>query len=139
MVHAIGTLCGYDFLTRRGDSKVFDMHSLVHLATRIWIQREGRAATSEAAIRQVAAVFPDDDYANRSLWSEYLPHAFRVLQRGEGVDVEKKSNLCFWVGRCLEVDGRTREAVRYLEEAWRCKVISPKTTPRDSHRNTHSP
>ena len=47
MVHAVGTLCGYAFLTRRGDSKVFDMHSLVHLATRIWIQGEGRTATTK--------------------------------------------------------------------------------------------
>ncbi|KAK4148384.1 nucleoside phosphorylase domain-containing protein [Chaetomidium leptoderma] len=36
LVDAIGTLCAYAFLTRRGDSKVFDMHGLVHLATRIW-------------------------------------------------------------------------------------------------------
>ncbi len=35
IMHAIGTLCGYAFLTRRGDSRVFDMHSLVHLAMRI--------------------------------------------------------------------------------------------------------
>jgi hypothetical protein len=29
---AIGLLCGYSFLTRRGDSDTFDMHSLVHMA-----------------------------------------------------------------------------------------------------------
>ena len=119
MVHAIGTLCGYAFLTRRGDSKVFDMHSLVHLATRIWVRREGRVATtSESAIRRVAAVFPDDNHANRRLWREYLPHAFRVLRHGSEADVEEKYNLCYWVGRCLRVDGRIREAVGYLEEAW---------------------
>jgi hypothetical protein len=42
MVHAIGTLRGYALVVRRGDEQMFDMHSLVHLATRIWIQREGR-------------------------------------------------------------------------------------------------
>lgn len=120
MVHAVGTLCGYAFLTRRGDSKVFDMHSLVHLATRIWIQREGRVATtSEAAIRQVAEVFPDDDYVKRSLWREYLPHAFRVLRQCSEADMKEKYNLCYWVGRCLRVARRIREAVQYLEEAWR--------------------
>ncbi|KAL2289486.1 hypothetical protein FJTKL_01757 [Diaporthe vaccinii] len=30
--------------------KVFDMHSLVYLATRIWIQREGRVATTSEAV-----------------------------------------------------------------------------------------
>ncbi|KAL8329138.1 hypothetical protein RB597_004735 [Gaeumannomyces tritici] len=122
IVHAIGTLCGYAFLTRRGDSQVFDMHSLVHLATRIWIQKEGRTATAHGkATRHLAEVFPNDDYANRSLWREYLPHIFKALQDSEGVDTKEKSKLCFWVGRCLGVDGRIKEAVKYLGKAcqWR--------------------
>jgi tetratricopeptide (TPR) repeat protein len=122
MMHAVGTLCGYAFLTRRGDSKVFDMHSLVHLATRIWVQREGlTAATDEKATRHLATVFPSDDYANRNVWREYLPHAFRVLQHSKELDIEEKSNLLFRIGRCLRVDGRTKEAIRSLEEAcqWR--------------------
>ncbi len=32
--HAIGTHCGYAFFVRRGDDDVFDVHRLVHLATR---------------------------------------------------------------------------------------------------------
>ncbi|KAL8366598.1 hypothetical protein RB595_010452 [Gaeumannomyces hyphopodioides] len=121
-VHAIGTLCGYAFLTRRAGSQVFDMHSLVHLATRIWIQRENRTATAYGkAIRHIAEIFPDDDYANRSLWREYLPHVFKALQSSEGANSKDKSNLCFWVGRCLRVDGRIKEAVKYLGKAcqWR--------------------
>ncbi|KAL8299083.1 hypothetical protein RB593_009136 [Gaeumannomyces tritici] len=55
IVHAIGTLCGYAFLTRRGDSQVFDMHSLVHLATRIWIQKEG-LKQAVALLEQVVAI-----------------------------------------------------------------------------------
>ncbi|KAK4035148.1 hypothetical protein C8A01DRAFT_18138 [Parachaetomium inaequale] len=122
MVHAVGTLCGYAFLTRRRDSRVFDMHSLVHLATRIWVQREGLTATTdEKATRHLAAVFPSDDYTNRNVWREYLPHAFRVLQHSKELDIEERSNLLFWVGRCLGMDGRNKEATRDLEEAcqWR--------------------
>ncbi|KAK3905061.1 hypothetical protein C8A05DRAFT_41968 [Staphylotrichum tortipilum] len=122
MVHAVGTLCGYAFLTRRGDSKVFDMHSLVHFATRIWVQREGlMAKTDEKATRHLATFFPSDDQTNRNLWREYLPHAFRVLQHSKELDIEEKSDLLFWIGRCLSVDGRIKEAVRSLEEAcqWR--------------------
>lgn len=37
VIYAIGTLRGYAFLARRGDSPVFDIHSLVYFATRIWI------------------------------------------------------------------------------------------------------
>ncbi|KAK4160531.1 hypothetical protein QBC43DRAFT_113210 [Cladorrhinum sp. PSN259] len=116
---AIGTLCAYAFLTRRGESKVFDMHSLVHLATRIWIQREARTAmTDEKAIRHLAEVFPYDDYVNREVWREYLPHASRLLQHSKDLDIAEKSDLLFWVGRCLKVDGRIKEATRSLEEAY---------------------
>ena len=124
MVHAVGTLCGYAFLTRRGDSKVFDMHSLVHLATRIWVQREGLTATTdEKTTRHLATIFPSDDYANRNIWREYLPHAFRVLQHSKELDIQEKSDLLYRVGRCLGVDGRIKEAAKSLEEAyqWRSR------------------
>jgi hypothetical protein len=40
-VHAVGTLKGYAFLQEREDAETFDMHRLVHLATRGWIDGEG--------------------------------------------------------------------------------------------------
>ena len=126
MVHAVGIICGYAFLTRRGDNKMFDMRSLVHLATRIWVQGRGRTMTTdEKATRHLATVFPNDDYANRELWREYLPHAFKVLRHCEELDIEEKSDLSYWVGRCLRVDGRIKEAVRYLEEACRWRKGRP--------------
>lgn len=42
MEWAVGMLCSYSFLVRRGDSSTFDMHSLVHIATREWVKRQGR-------------------------------------------------------------------------------------------------
>jgi len=54
-VSAIDTLCGYAFVSKRG--KTLDMHSLVHLATRIWLRREGlETRVTETAIRRLAAV-----------------------------------------------------------------------------------
>ena len=95
------------------------MHNLVHLATRIWVQREvGTATTIENAIRHLVAIFPSDDHANREQWRTYLPHAFKMLQQKEEVDIEK-SSLYYRVGRCLRVDGRIREAVGHLQEACR--------------------
>jgi hypothetical protein len=85
---AIGTLCGYSFLARRSNSETegegeeewYDIHRLVHLATKIWVKKRGDAAgIQEEAVRQVADVFPSDDYANRAAWRAYLPHALRLL------------------------------------------------------------
>jgi tetratricopeptide (TPR) repeat protein len=116
MVHAIGTLCAYGFVVKRGISEIFDMHGLVHMATRIWIEMQGRARqTTKDAIEHLAAVFPSDDYENRDLWREYLPHALRVLQRSTGPDIDERYDLYVRVGRCLEADGRIKEAVKCFE------------------------
>jgi tetratricopeptide (TPR) repeat protein len=130
---AIGTLCGYSFLARRGNSEEdgkdgkegkeeeeewYDIHRLVHLATRIWVSKHGDAAkVMEEAVRHMAGVFPSDDYANRAIWRAYLPHALRMLGCEQECSVEDRSELCLSVGRCLQVDGRIREAVRWLEES----------------------
>jgi tetratricopeptide (TPR) repeat protein len=119
MVHAIGTLCAYKFLVRRGENTIFDMHSLVHLATRIWVHSRGDATQmTEQANRHLARAFPTNDYSNRSLWREYLPHALRVLQGDEGRDMKERYSLCIKVGRCLQADGRIKEAVKCFEESY---------------------
>jgi hypothetical protein len=38
-IEAIGTLRAYSFITKRGEATVFDLHRLVHLATRSWLQK----------------------------------------------------------------------------------------------------
>jgi tetratricopeptide (TPR) repeat protein len=139
MEKAIGTLCGYSFLVRRdsdnsatsGESKqggdanqaveaveLYDIHRLVHLATRVWVREYGDAKkVAEDAVRHVADVFPSDDHKNRALWRAYLPHALRLLEGSQAGSAEELSELCLLVGRCLRVDGRIREAVVWLERS----------------------
>ncbi|KAF2628862.1 hypothetical protein BU25DRAFT_409876 [Macroventuria anomochaeta] len=144
MEEAIGTLFGYSFLVRRDSSSQateegsenggkgeegeeeteaeewYDIHRLVHLATRIWVKKHGDASeVAEGAVRHIAGVFPSDDYANRRVWRAYLPHALRLLDGRRGYDAEEQAELCLLVGRCLRVDGRIQEAVRWLEESYR--------------------
>jgi tetratricopeptide (TPR) repeat protein len=120
MVHGIGTLCAYAFAVRRGDSEMYDVHRLVHLATRIWVQRQGLTAqTTKNVIEHLAIVFPSDDHVNGAIWREYLPHALRLLQEEEGLGIQERYDLYIQVGRCLQADGRIKEAVRCLVEAYR--------------------
>jgi len=130
MEEAIGTLCGYSFLAQRGDSgkeedgeeEWYDIHRLVHLATKIWVKKYGDAArVLEDAVRHVANVFPSEDYANRIVWRAYLPHALRLMEAGQGCSIEQRARLCLLVGRCLWVDGRIGETVRWLEESCRLR------------------
>ncbi|OQV11228.1 hypothetical protein CLAIMM_15091, partial [Cladophialophora immunda] len=119
MVFALGTLDAYAFVVRRGNSDTFDMHSLVHLATRIWVRGEGFAArVEESAVQHVTSVFPSDDYSQRDRWRAYLPHALRLLQRDDTADLVERYDLYLKVGLCLQVDGRIKEAVRYFQECY---------------------
>ncbi|KAI9688258.1 MAG: hypothetical protein M1822_001764 [Bathelium mastoideum] len=131
MEEAISTLCGYSFLARRedesqeeeeGGEEWYDMHRLVHLATRIWTSKHGNVAeTTEKALQHVREVFPSNDYANRTVWRAYMSHALRILGSRQNCHFKPKSKLSLLVGQCLRVDGRVREAVTWLEECHRLR------------------
>ncbi|EXL39052.1 hypothetical protein FOCG_18327 [Fusarium oxysporum f. sp. radicis-lycopersici 26381] len=116
MMQAIGTLTGHGFLSQRGREATFDMHSLVHLATRRWNENEGRdREVRQRTLSRVAEVFPTNDWENRDLWRQYLPHAVRLLGAARYMENEGGCELGLSVGQCLLVDGRTVEAVSTLE------------------------
>ncbi|KAI8945770.1 acyl transferase/acyl hydrolase/lysophospholipase [Xylaria longipes] len=97
--NAIGTLLGYAFLNVQEDRQTYDMHSLVHLATRSWARAQGFEDTAMVnAVTHLADIFPNDDWENRYVWRS-----------------EKSTDLGFWVGRCLDEDGQYQDAVRILE------------------------
>ncbi|TRX89188.1 hypothetical protein FHL15_009886 [Xylaria flabelliformis] len=113
---AIGTLLGYAFLDVRGDGETYDMHSLVHLATRTWVKTQAPEEKIAAdAITHLEAVFPDDEWENRYVWRQYLPHALRALHEDDWRS-EKSTDLGFWVGRCLFEDGRYKDAIRIFQD-----------------------
>ncbi|KAH7230887.1 kinesin light chain [Fusarium tricinctum] len=92
MTRAIGTLCGYSFFSQREDGDMFDMHSLVHLATQRWNRDEGHdSEIRQTTLTRIAEAFPDDDWENREVWRQYLPHALRLLDNADGVESEDAS------------------------------------------------
>ncbi|KAI1360177.1 hypothetical protein F5Y08DRAFT_343918 [Xylaria arbuscula] len=119
MEHAIGVLCGYNFLGRREEEDIFDMHRLVHVAIRVWIQEEKiRYETDSRVISHLASIFPGASKTNRSLWREYMPHAQHALHASQECQVVERFKLLYRVGRCLDTDRRYKEAIVALEEAY---------------------
>ena len=122
MTHALGTLRAYTFLIQRGDDGIYDMHRLVHLATKVWLEKHG--TTSEWHLKvavHLAEIFPSDNYINRVVWREYFPHTLHFLRNTSTLDIEARYDLCMAVGSCLQADGRIGEAVIWLSECstWR--------------------
>jgi tetratricopeptide (TPR) repeat protein len=115
---AIGMFRGYSFLVDRENEKEYDVHRLVHLATRIWVRQYGDTReVVENGIRHLANVFPRADYDNKLKWSSFLPHALRLLEDKQDSSAEQRSQLCLLVGGALHHDWRFQEAVRWLEES----------------------
>jgi tetratricopeptide (TPR) repeat protein len=154
MEDAIGILCGYSLITRRGDDGTnsrqeddesaeqeewdeqeeqeewYDIHRLVHLATKVWTSEYGDAAkVVTKALRHVEEVFPTDEWENRELWRSYFPHALRVLENSKDSNASDKSSLCLYVGNCLLVDKRFREAIELLGESCRLRDILDEDDP----------
>ncbi|KAF5989540.1 ankyrin protein 3 [Fusarium bulbicola] len=113
---AIDTLCGYSFLSKREDGETFDMHSLVHLAIQRWNEEEGlEAGTRQMAFAHLAEVFPYNDWEDRELWRQCMPHALRLLTSTDLTNPGDRCLLGDKVGGCLFVDGQRRQAIRIFE------------------------
>jgi tetratricopeptide (TPR) repeat protein len=119
MTSAIGILWSYSFITTRSDGKTYDMHRLVHVAARVWIQqKELVAETQRSALEHLSKVFPIPNWDNREVWREYMPHAARIRDAKDGRPIDAFGELCLRVGYCLRIDGRIRDSVDWLEESY---------------------
>ncbi|ETS80274.1 hypothetical protein PFICI_07803 [Pestalotiopsis fici W106-1] len=118
-IEALGTLSAYSFVKRRADGKFLDMHSLVHLAVRIWLKESQQTkTTTQVAFEQINKEFPSDEWENRMIWRKYMPHALKILQDKSTYDTRTRHDLNYWVGRCLDSEGRYSDAITRLEEAF---------------------
>lgn len=132
--HAVGTLLGYAFLVRQEEEGMFDMHQLVHVAIRVWLQKH-RSTTQQSSavgdkspdqtnsvmaktIQHLKTVFPSRHRENRGLWRQYLPHALSVLERSSNCQIDEKYELLYNVGICLYKDRLFAEAAKALEETY---------------------
>ncbi|KAL9004632.1 MAG: hypothetical protein Q9188_002558 [Gyalolechia gomerana] len=118
------------------DSDSYDMHRLVHLATKVWLDKHGaREALNGKVATRLAEIFPSDDYSNRVLWREFLPHAPQFLRNTKKLDIEAKDRYPedhpdrlasqHELARAYQADGQVKEAVKLLEHviATREKVL----------------
>lgn len=108
---AIGVLKAYAFISEREDGLSFDIHRLVQLAMRNWLEKEKEQGHwIKHAIRQVLRRCPRLSYAKKDLWQRYLPHILSIIQFyenkvGEPVDMK----ILFRVAAFYGVIGNYRE------------------------------
>ncbi|KAL6401658.1 putative kinesin light chain [Ilyonectria robusta] len=115
---AIGTLKGYAFITEREDSSSFDIHRLVRLAMRNWLEEEGEwTQCFTIVIQQLARVYPTSQHENKEVWTEYLPHAQASLEgRGECKDENALHRLLVRVGNCYGYLGKLQVSMEIQQQ-----------------------
>ncbi|KIM98571.1 hypothetical protein OIDMADRAFT_167357 [Oidiodendron maius Zn] len=115
----IKVLKAYAFINERIGSSSFDIHHLVRLPTRNWLETEREVEMCATSVLQrLADVFPWPEYENQGLWMRYLPHVLTVLGgRKDAGDEKDVRDLLHRVGRSLFLLGRHNDAIQiYWQE-----------------------
>ncbi|KAI0552517.1 hypothetical protein F4679DRAFT_68746 [Xylaria curta] len=90
MKEALSVLKAYAFIAERNDPDVFDMHRLVRLVMRNWLQnnREWEKWTVKV-VRRLNEEYPVPDHENIQTWTKYLPHGQAVLSDAVDIDDDR--------------------------------------------------
>ncbi|KAF2865053.1 P-loop containing nucleoside triphosphate hydrolase protein [Massariosphaeria phaeospora] len=112
----VATLRGYSFVTVTTDANTFEMHNLVQLATRKWLEHQGDHQFdkwSKKFISNLCAEFPEGNYENWGKCQALFPHARAALaQRPKGKNTLKKwAQLLHNAARYASNIGKANEAV----------------------------
>ncbi|PYH43058.1 FabD/lysophospholipase-like protein [Aspergillus saccharolyticus JOP 1030-1] len=124
---AVGILHAFSFITKRTDGLAFDMHRLVHLATRGWLKRGKQLSDwDRKAVLRLSDLLSDISQTNRTRWRVYLPHAQYAAIREDNSN-ENIIDLAQRCGLCLDCDGRYHEAevLYYKVLTYQEKVLGP--------------
>ncbi|CAH0026249.1 unnamed protein product [Clonostachys rhizophaga] len=121
MENAIGTLCGYSFLTQRHDPNTFDMHRLVHLATIRWLEGQGMMQgnltnATQGIFENMAKQSATDQFLDHPEWRQILPHGVRLISQSEPLCSQDLCNLADYVGICLLTERRFKEVIDCLHK-----------------------
>jgi hypothetical protein len=111
-IRAVATLDTYSLVTKRTAESALDLHRLVYVSTRNWLQKQGLLSPwNQVVVTRLLEVFPDNDHGSRSKWRRFLPHAKSALSSGlTEQDNEATTNLVWKCAMTLFEDGRWREA-----------------------------
>ena len=105
---ALGTLKAFSLITMEQNRQAFNLHRLVYLATRNWLNmNEELDAWTGKALVLLSELFPTGTHKNQEIWMAYLPHAQIVLKSDQLPAGEHiaQATLLFNVSMALQKKG----------------------------------
>ncbi|CAJ2506644.1 Uu.00g078300.m01.CDS01 [Anthostomella pinea] len=124
----VSTLRDYSFISTVEDGRTFEMHSLVQLATRQWLEAAGRQEQWKSQfIRRLDAQLPTGAYENWAICRALLPHAVSAgAQRPKDrVSLEAWTSILYKASWYFQQMGQGPEAQSMAEDAmkYRTKIL----------------
>ena len=116
---SIAPLLSFSFISADVDQQSLNMHRLVQLSMIDWLMRKDQLDTWKiAAIRILAAAFPDGDFEHWTECQRLLPHAERALAHPPNNELESDlPDLADHVGWYMYTKGEYGTAERLLRQA----------------------
>jgi tetratricopeptide (TPR) repeat protein len=117
---ALGTLQAFSLITRRNgqssqneqQNPLFDLHSLVRLAMRNWLNMSNELETSMVkTMITLSKRFPPGTHESRDVWASYLPHALALLSLEQPLIRDRASPIVTPPFRRTPAEGLIAEAV----------------------------
>ncbi|KAI0197415.1 hypothetical protein EV127DRAFT_450364 [Xylaria flabelliformis] len=123
IAEAVGALYAYAFILERNTPDSFNIHRLVRLIMRNWLQQNGEWKEWTAkVVERLDKKYPFPDHENIQTWTKYLPHGQAVLSDG-AIDIGD-----------IELLGRYKEA----EEIYQQTLDLKEEVLGEKHPNTLS-
>ncbi|KAG8530142.1 uncharacterized protein KY384_005625 [Bacidia gigantensis] len=154
MTRAIGLLRACGFMTQPNDNETYDMHRIVHLANKVWVNQKGVTKNGKILVARLLLdlipryndsiddTFPRYDYNDDAFWREYIPQALHFLEGTKSLEIDPWDNsvgntkpsdarildeISLAVGNYLLLNCRFEEAANMLNESYfRQDVLLPK-------------
>lgn len=135
-LEAIGALNAYSFIRKREDGPNFDIHPLVHLASRNWLRNEKKLQMwTNRAISRVTELLPDGGHENRTTWTSFLPHTKYLLISAIAMGSELQVvALAEKLDKCLYSNGEYIETYQVYERALELRTKASGLENRDTLR-----
>lgn len=92
-------------------TKAFDLHPLVHLAMRGWMEASDQWKDwGDKVLTRLIEIVPYGDHDTRLIWIAYLPHARHIVELSGLCELGNMMSLFDRVGHCELTLGRYKAA-----------------------------
>ena len=106
VIRALGTLQAFSLITVEDSEATYQLHRLVQLATRKWLELQGtKGKWQEQALRVLQKEFPRGDFENWTICESLMPHAQTVIQY-EDIPERHSEQYSYLVGDMADFDTR---------------------------------